>query len=104
WSEFGRAAARGDGFASVGRSRTSFGGKPASSACRRTEYTASGEQLLHHARRLDAGEALVQPLVAEAEPAVVEAEQVQHAGVEVANVHRILDDVVAEVVGLAVDR
>jgi len=34
---------------------------------------------------------------------VVEAEQLEHGRVEVADVHRILDDVVGEVVGLTVD-
>ena len=62
------------------------------------------QQLLDHLRRLDAGQPLVEALVPDAEPLVVEAEQVQHRGVEVADVDRVLDDVVGEVVGLAVDR
>ena len=63
-----------------------------------------GQQLLDHLRRLDAGQLLVEPLVAVREPLVVEAQQVQHRGVEVVDVDRVLDDVVGEVVGLAVDR
>jgi hypothetical protein len=35
---------------------------------------------------------------------VIEAEQVQDRGVEVVDVDRVFDDVVAEIVGLAVDR
>ena len=64
----------------------------------------SGQNSFHHARLLDAGQPLVEPLVLVGEPLVVEAQQVQDGGVEVADVHRVLDDVVAEIVGLAVDR
>ena len=52
---------------------------------------------------LDAGEPLVEALVAVGEPLVVEAEQLQRGRVEVADVNRVLDDVVGKVVGLAVD-
>src|SRR5262245_18058773 len=61
------------------------------------------QELVDHVRFLDAGEPLVQALVAVAEAAVVVAEQVQDGGVEVADVDGVLDDVVGEVVGLAVD-
>src|SRR5205807_986502 len=44
------------------------------------------QQLLDDPRRLDAGEAHVEALVADGEALVVEAEQVQHGGVEVADV------------------
>ena len=64
----------------------------------------SAHHLLDDARLLDAGQPLIEPLVAVGEALVVDAEQVQHRGVEVADVDRVLDDVVAEVVGLAVDR
>ena len=64
----------------------------------------SGQKLFDHVRRLDAGQALVEPLVAVREPAMVEPQELEHGGVEVADVHRVLDDVVGEVVGLAVDR
>jgi hypothetical protein len=73
-------------------------------AIQATESSASGEQLLDHLRLLDAGQLAVEALEAVGEALVVEAEQVQHRGVEVADVHGILDDVVGEVVGLAVDR
>src|SRR5262245_26198369 len=63
----------------------------------------SGQQILDHLCRLAAGEALVEALMLYAETLVVEAEQVQNRRVEVANVDRVFDDVVAEVVGLAVD-
>ena len=55
-------------------------------------------------RRLDARQALVEPLVAIREPAMVEPEKLKHGRVEVADVHGVLDDVVGEFVGLAVDR
>ena len=64
----------------------------------------SRQQLLDHVGRLDAGQPLVEALVAVGEPLVVEAQQVQHGGVEVADVDGVLDDVVGELVGLAVDR
>ena len=52
---------------------------------------------------LHAGELLVEPQMAVGEPLVIETEQVQDRGMEVADVHWVLDDVVGEVVGLAVD-
>src|SRR5919108_6384854 len=65
---------------------------------------ASRQQFLHHAGLLDACQALIQSLIAHREPAVVEAQQMQDRGMEVADVHGVLDDVVGEIVGLAVDR
>ena len=53
--------------------------------------------------RLDAGQPLVEALELEREPLVVDAQAVQDRGVQVVDVDRVLDDVVAEVVGLAVD-
>ena len=38
------------------------------------------------------------------EPLVVEAQQVQDRGVEIVDMDRVFDDVVGEIVGLAVDR
>ena len=64
----------------------------------------SGHQRLHHAGRFDAGEAEVEALRLEGEALVVDAKQVQHGGVEVADLNRVLDDVVGEVVGLALER
>jgi hypothetical protein len=58
------------------------------------------QQLGNHASRLDAGEALVESLVAVDKTLVVEAQQ--DRGVEVVDV--LFDDVVREVVGLTVDR
>src|SRR5688572_4415363 len=63
----------------------------------------SGEQILDDPRRLDAGQALVEAEVAHRESLVVEAEYLEHGRVEVADVDGVLDDVVAEVVRLAVD-
>ena len=51
-------------------------------------------QFLDHLRRLDAGQPLVEALVAVRESFVIEAQQVQHRGVEIADVHRVFDDVV----------
>ena len=62
----------------------------------------SGENLLHHPGRLDAGQPHVEALVLDREPVVVDAEQVQHRGVQVVDVDDVLDRVVAELVGRAV--
>ena len=62
------------------------------------------QRLADRLRRLDAGQPLVEALVVVREPLVVDAQQVQDRRVEVADVERVLDDVVAEVVRLAVDR
>ena len=51
----------------------------------------------------DVREAVVAPLELEGLPFMVDPEQVLHRGVEVVHVHRVLDDIVAELVGLAVD-
>ena len=51
---------------------------------------------------LDAGQPLVEALELEREPRVVDAQAVQDRGVQVVDVDRVLGDVVAEVVGLAV--
>ena len=61
------------------------------------------DELFDHPRGLDAGQALVEPLVAEGEPLMVEAQEPEHGGVEVVDVHGVLDDVVGELVGFAVD-
>ena len=52
---------------------------------------------------LDARQPHVQPLEFEAQPAVVDAQAMEDGGVQVVDVHGIGDDVVAEVVGLAVN-
>src|SRR5271157_4611186 len=51
---------------------------------------------------LDAREPHVQALELEAQAAVVDAQAVQNRGVEVVDVRGVLDDVVTEVVGLAI--
>ena len=48
------------------------------------------------------GQAEVAALEAEGEPLVVDAQQVEHRGVQVVDVDHVLDGVVAELVGLAV--
>ena len=57
---------------------------------------------MHRCMFLDAGQSHVQPLELERQPLVIDAEAVQDRGVHVVDVDRIFDDVVAEVVGLAV--
>src|ERR1043165_1400811 len=64
---------------------------------------ASRQQRLDDLGLLHAGELGVEALVAVGQALVVEAELVEDRRVEVADVDGILDDVVAEVVGLAVD-
>ena len=50
------------------------------------------------------GQPEVAALVAVGEPLVVDAQQVQHRGVQVVDVHDVVDGVVAELVGRAVAR
>ena len=57
---------------------------------------------LHHLAR-HIGQAVVAARVAVGEPLVVDAEQVQDRGLQIVDVDGVLDDVVAEVVGAAVD-
>lgn len=63
----------------------------------------SGDQFADDTGRFDAGEFLVEALIFVEEAVVVEAEELQNGGVEVADVDRVFDDVVAEIVGFAVD-
>src|SRR5262245_18263770 len=70
---------------------------------KREAAVTSGKQLLDHLRWFDTCQPLVQALIFHAEPLVVEAEQVQDGRVEIADVDWILDNVVYEVLGLAVD-
>ena len=62
----------------------------------------SGQYPLHHLRGGDSGGLLVEALEAESEAVVIHAETVEDGGVEVADVDRVLDDVVGVVVGEAV--
>src|SRR5438034_1069358 len=65
---------------------------------------ALSNQLLDHLRlRVHASQTQVQTLGPEGELFVVDAQQVQHCGVEVAHVNRVFNDVVGEIVGLAVN-
>ena len=59
---------------------------------------------MHDARLLDSGELLIEALVLVREAFVVDAERVQQRGLQIAHVHRVVDDVVGEFVGLAVPR
>ena len=61
----------------------------------------SRQDRLDH-RAVHVGQAVVAALVLEGQPGVVDAQAVQDRGVQVVDVDRVLDDVVAEVVGLAV--
>lgn len=69
----------------------------------RVPLRALRQQRLDYLRRLDARQPLVEALVPIREPLMIEAERLQHGRVEVVDVYWILDDVVREVVGLAVD-
>src|SRR5262249_33925221 len=51
---------------------------------------------------MDVGEPVIAPLEAERQPGVSDAEAMQERGVEIVNVHRVLDDVVTIIVGGAV--
>src|SRR5690349_23664561 len=64
----------------------------------------SGQNRLDDLGRFDAGQSLIEAQVANGEPLMIEAEQVQDRGVPVVEMYRILDDVVREVVRLAVNR
>src|SRR4051794_16685363 len=59
-------------------------------------YRPSRQDRLDRVGRLDAGQALVEALVLDRQPGVVDAELVQDGGVDVADVDGVLDDVVAE--------
>ena len=59
----------------------------------------SGEDLVYHPRLLDPGELEVEALELVGEALVVDAEEVEHGGVEVVDGDGVPGDVVAEVVG-----
>ena len=56
---------------------------------------------MHDACGFDTGEAFFEALVGEGESFVIDAETMKHGGVEIANVHGILGDVVGMGIGLA---
>src|SRR5690606_30807832 len=60
------------------------------------------DDLFDHAARLDAGHALIEPLEAEREPLVVDSQEVEDRRAQITDVDGVADDVVAEVVRLAV--
>lgn len=62
-----------------------------------------GDQLFNDLGWLNAGQSLVETLVLEGESLMIDSQQVQDRGVEVADVDRILNDVVGEVVRLSVN-
>ena len=66
------------------------------------EGTGLAEDVPHDVRFFDAGEFGVEAAEGVGELLVVDAEAVEHRGVQVAEVDGVLGDVVAEVVGLAV--
>ena len=59
---------------------------------------------MHHLRRFHAGEFSIEPVDAISQALVIEAKEMQHRGVEVADMDRILDDVVGKFIRLAIDR
>ena len=65
---------------------------------------SSGDQRRNYLAWFHARQSLVEPLIAIRESLVVDSEQPQDRRVEIMDAHRILDDVVGEVVGLSVDR
>ena len=67
------------------------------SQCELPQKTRDGMVLFN------AGEALVEALRAERKTAIVDAERVKDCGVEIVDMNWLVDDVVAEVVGFAVD-
>lgn len=59
----------------------------------------SGDEVMDHLGRHHSSQFLIETLKLEGQPVVIEAELVQHRRVEVADMDRIFDDVVGEVVG-----
>ena len=65
----------------------------------RARLYPSAEDVLHHVRRLDARKPKIESLEAVGEALVVDAEQVHHGSVQIADVDGILRYVEAELVG-----
>ena len=61
-----------------------------------------GENVGHDASGFDACESLIETLIAERQPIMIDAQLVQNRGVQVADVDRIAQDVVAVIVGFPV--
>ena len=66
--------------------------------------TPSSDEFADDPALLNPGEPLVETLMPVGEPAMVAAEELQDRGVEIPDVHRVLDDVVAKLVGGSVQR
>ena len=62
------------------------------------------QQLFDDSRWLHPSEPQIEPLILERESLMIDAQQMKRRGMEVSDVNRILDNVVREIVGLAVDR
>src|SRR5215472_13041917 len=62
----------------------------------------SSENFSHHSCRLYAGQFLFQSLKSIVQLVMIEAEQIEHGRVQVANLNRILDDFVPHIVGLSI--
>src|SRR4051794_27170228 len=88
------------------RSAVTVGGTLLSSKLNRNTTWAADrpgrlrKDVRHHPGRLDPGQPLVEPLELVAEPQVVDPQAVEDGGVQVVDVDRAGDWVVAEVVGL----
>ena len=63
----------------------------------------SANNRLYRTGGLDAREALIEALVLVGKSLVIDPKQVQQGGLEVADMNRIFDDVVGELVGFSVD-
>src|SRR5688572_7379294 len=73
-----------------------------SGSCSGEACACSNQDFAHHPRFFDAGQLEIEPLVLVGEPLVVDAELVEHRGVQVADVDGVFDRVVAHVIGRAV--
>src|SRR5262249_38755368 len=62
----------------------------------------SSRQHARHNFAMDVGEPVIAPLEAERQPGVFDAEAMQERGIEIVDVHRVLNDVVTIIVGGAV--
>ena len=68
--------------------------------CSRSTPGESGQQFLFNRAR-DVGQPEMAALEFECQPLVIDAEAMQHGRLQIMDVHRIADDVVAEIIGFA---
>src|ERR1041385_2666299 len=66
-------------------------------------WAISCDQAGYHFRGNHSGELLLEPLKLKGESLMIHAQQAKHSGIEIANMNRILDDVIAEIIGLPVN-